>query len=245
MNTINLNRLTSGAKGLCLGDPVAGYLNVIPGAANTAAGILAEIAARDLPALPVPCWWVSTTDGSIWQHGAASTPAVSTDWTPFAGTLSGLTATAAELNALHNSGVVASDLTTLALLQTGSALMQALPYTNVPTAALQAGPVVLVLPVVGSQITPYNLALTPVGAISGTGVTGLKLQDGNGTPVVVATTTGLTTAPLYEFSTGVTLGAGFRAPLTVSKGLYLAVSGTAANFTCTGGVNVTLRFSII
>ncbi len=125
MNTINLNRLTTGAAGLCLGDATTGYLNIIPGAANTGAGILMEIAARHLTALPVPCWWVSTTDGSVLQHVAASSPPVATDWT-LSGSLVGLTATVAELNALHGSGVTEADLAKLHAITLTAAQINAL-----------------------------------------------------------------------------------------------------------------------
>jgi hypothetical protein len=114
---------------------------------------------------------------------------------------------------------------------------------NIPTESLQAGAVVIVPGVAGKSIYPLGFALN-YAAITGVGVVGLHLEDMAGTPILATTDTTLTAGTVYEFTSGVTLGAGFRAPLTAGSSLVLAVDGTKANFTCAGGVNVTVLFQI-
>ena len=203
--------LLLGPKPISSVNPIDNRVGIIVGGANSAAGIVAEIASR-YPATnagpwepPVGTWWISGTDGSLWLH--ASQGVTANNWRPGVG-----------------------------------GMVQAVTV-NIPTASLQAGGVVVVPNVAGRAITVLSFALS-YAAISGTGVTGLYLQDDAGTPVVSTTDTTLTAGTVYDFTAGVSLGAGYCKPLTVGKDLVLAVDGTAANFTCAGGVNVTISFMI-
>jgi hypothetical protein len=221
-------------------------ISLIPGMANTAAGIVAELGTRyrgNEPALY--SLWVSKTDGSIWQHTSAGMAAGT--WTALGIGVTGLNSTVAELNTLHGSGITEAQLAQLSLLATSDSATQSLSVT-VPASTLVAGNVILVPAVVGKSITVLAQSITPLSTISGTGITGLLLQDDNAIPVVVDTTTNLTAnVTTTEFSAAAhTLGAGFRVPLTAGKNLVLAANAVAskANFVCANGVSVTLVFQV-
>lgn len=221
-------------------------ISIIPGAANTAAGIVAELATRYRNQEPLlNSLWISKTDGTIWQHTSAGMAAG--NWTALGIGVTGLNATVAELNTLHGSGITAAQMAQLSLLATSDSATQSLNVT-VPASSLVAGNAILVPAVAGKSISVLAQSITPLSTISGTGITGLLLQDDNTTSVVVDTTTNLTAnTTTTEFSsTAHTLGAGFRVPLTAGKNLVLAANAVAskANFVCANGVNVTLVFQV-
>jgi hypothetical protein len=187
-------------------------ISIIPGAANTAAGIVAELATRYRSQEPkLYSLWISSTDGSIWQHSSAGMAAG--NWTVYLPSL-----------ATQSLNVI------------------------VPASTLVAGNAILVPAVAGKSIAVLSQAITPLSTITGTGITGLLLQDDNSSPVVVDTTTNLTAnTTTTEFSsTAHTLGAGFRVPLTAGKNLVLAANAVAskANFVCANGVSVTLVYQV-
>lgn len=106
-------------------------------------------------------------------------------------------------------------------------------------AQINAG-LVLVPAVTGQAITVTNFT----AIVNGTFLTGtsVELEDTNGTPVAVATfgEAALTNgAILVPASSGVTLGAGFAAPLTTSKGLQVVNNGSAQ----TGGTSITFNLT--
>ena len=231
---------------------------VLPAAVNSAATIAAYFVA--LGAEPPVFTRVFPGDGTQWIHATAGTAAG--NWSLVAeSNLAALTATVAELNTLHSSGATNADLiklhaltataaevNELALLTAAGNVVQSL-NVNVTAAALAAANVVLLACPAGKAITVIDFTITPLSTISGTGITGVIMQDTAGTPLIVDTTTNLTSGvPTHPWTTTAhTLGAQFRQPLTTSANLVLGAMAQAskANFACTSGVQVTLSYQIV
>jgi hypothetical protein len=87
------------------------------------------------------------------------------------------------------------------------------------------------------QYVPVGFYLQSVGAF--TGLTDLRLSDSSNVDIVTVLQAQLTNGALFgpNGGTGVTIGAGFAAPLTAGKGLVLRkTGGTAAGGTSVTGV---------
>jgi len=242
---------------------------IFGGSVSNATGILALLQAAQpnstVPYIPpLGSLFINKYAGavSIWMHTTSSTTPATSDWTQQANISSTyntiltnllniigvtpLTATSAEMNILHSSGLTAAQMVLLSLVTSGSDVVQHLT-TTVTAAMLAAGNATLISGVTGKSIYVLDYAITPLSTMSGTGITGLVLQDNAGTPKVVDTTTTLT-LPIYPWSASAhtLVTANFKQALTVAGSLVLGAMAQAskANFVCASGVLVDLTYVI-
>jgi hypothetical protein len=131
------------------------------------------------------------------------------------------------------------------------------PKTNFPNLVHSVTKTFALADVTAMHTTPAelipalpNLKIRPVGIIieaSGTfnNFTNFVVEDGAGSPVNVATLTlaGVNAGLAVPSTAALTLGAGFTADLTVSKGVNVKTSGGTAAGTGTS-ITVTLLYSV-
>lgn len=140
--------------------------------------------------------------------------------TPAAGTFTALKATTSlDLAPAYSTSIIANPVSMTA-------------YGTCTVAAVNGGTCIPLAAVTGRTITVTFFDIVAAG--SAATCTGVKLEDTNGTPVVVATLAAATlTSGSHNIPLTATLGVGFGAGtgLTASKGVQILVNGSACTTT--------------
>lgn len=135
----------------------------------------------------------------------------------------------------NNSGTINSTATLYSSKQVQTLI------STVTLAQSNAGQIILPA-VTGKTITITDFQAKVNGNYATT--TAVVLEDTNGTPVVISTlaVAALTTGAFLNSNTsGVAMGAGYFVPLTLSKGLQVVNSGSAA----TGGTSIIFKIDYV